>query len=392
MSEEIDKLSVLIAGTYTDTDAYPNVHHRIKTLEACEKLQVTKYNFSSSTKIDYASRSSKLRSILQITWLLVLQTIRCLLAIKKNRKHKVLYIPYPAIFILLGLKLMPRVWAPRRVIADCFISVFDTLVIDRELVSRRSLFARFLRLLEKSAIERADRVVVDTSESAEHFSRILQTERRKFVDVPLAINENVFVHSPYIPDDKTTLKVIFIGTLVPLHKISTLLDAVKILADKQDVSVKIVGDGQQAYLIENFIKSNTDILDTSKFVWIREWQTSEQLQEHIKHSDVCLGIMGMSGKSDRVWPFKNYLYMATGRAVITAGTTTANRMASMSCDPFFFKLEKCTGEELATLLTNLSKSPLYIQSIATNARSFFEKNLAKDKSRRQLLTILADRK
>ena len=193
-----------------------------------------------------------------------------------------------------------------------------------------------------------------------------------------------------MPNDASKLNILFVGTLVPLHRINILLDSVILLAQSSNVRIKIVGDGQQAYLIENFIKAHGDILNTNNFVWIREWQSSEQLHEHIESADVCIGILGNSGKSNRVWPFKNYLYMATGRTLVTADTSVARRLDNMSSVQPFITLQDCTGEELANLLTKLSKSRSAIETLASDARLFFDKYLSKSVYQSRLLALLSD--
>src|SRR3546814_20833323 len=54
---------------------------------------------------------------------------------------------------------------------------------------------------------------------------------------------------------------------------------------------------------------------------ISDWSSgvcsSDLLADQLAQADICLGIFGGGGKASRVLPFKMYLAMAAGKAIIT---------------------------------------------------------------------------
>ena len=57
--------------------------------------------------------------------------------------------------------------------------------------------------------------------------------------------------------------------------------------------------------------------------WERGWQSAEALAAAIRAADICLGIFGAGDKAQRVWPLKNYSYIAVGRDLISDDTPEA---------------------------------------------------------------------
>ena len=120
------------------------------------------------------------------------------------------------------------------------------------------------------------------------------------------------------------------GSMVPLQGIMTILEAARLLEETPAIEFTIIGTGQQAALVENFLIANPRL----RVNWIREIVSAERLRDEIKEADLCLGIFGDSAKADRVLPYKLYYYALLGRPFLTRRSTTLQRVAdpALLCD------------------------------------------------------------
>lgn len=56
------------------------------------------------------------------------------------------------------------------------------------------------------------------------------------------------------PSSQTVTSILFVGTFIPLHGISVIIEAMKLLRDYEDLKFKFIGDGSEAYKLEAAIK------------------------------------------------------------------------------------------------------------------------------------------
>ncbi|ASJ75869.1 glycosyltransferase [Granulosicoccus antarcticus] len=392
MSKTIEKRQILVAGTYTQSDAYPNVRYRIKALKQHPALEIMEVQASSSTRLEYASGRSRLLSLLAMAFSQIKKSVACIFAIVRNRHVDALYIPYPAVPILFFLSFIPQKLLPQRIVADVFISLYDTIVVDRQLIAIGSIFARCLRQVERRALSTATVALTDTPENSDYLAVLLGLPGSLFQDLPLSINEEVFRQNS-IPDislasNNLPFKVLFVGTLVPLHRVDLILDAIMLLKPETNIEITFIGDGQQSYLLESFL--NQAAYDTSKItvLWIRAWQSSSDIQRYVRETHLCLGIMGNEGKSSRVWPFKNYLYMASGKALITAETQVSARLRDLVDYPVFITVDTTEPDKLAQCLLACADDPGFPGELASNAAQFFNKTLSQQATHDRLFRVV----
>jgi glycosyltransferase involved in cell wall biosynthesis len=276
--------------------------------------------------------------------------------------------------------LLPRFLRPRRIIADAFISIYDTAVADRELIKRSGLLARFLKALERRAYTTATLTTVDTDESRDYYAELFDLPRSKFVPVPLATDEDNFCDAAYSATSDVC-NVLFVGTFVPLQGTDVIARAIVELKDSSDISFTIVGSGQCAAAF-------ADILDNplpNNMTWIQEWQDSASVAAHIRAADICLGVFSDGLKAERVWPFKNYAYMACGRALVTADTTTARRMLANDDSHPFVTIPAGDALALAAKIVELADAPEFRSQLARKSRRYYDRHLSNTIVRDQLI-------
>jgi len=299
---------------------------------------------------------------------------------------EIVYIPYPSVGVLALYSLLPSAWRPDKVVADAFISLYETAVMDRSLLDSRGLWARLLRALERRAYRAASKVIVDTEENRVYFARLFDLPESQFEALPLATNEIDFTCLPYAAQEGQC-HVFFMGTFVPLQGLDVIAKAIVALRDRQDIRFTILGYGQTAEQFEAIIGQDMQ----QNLNWITEWQDSDAIARLIESADICLGIFAATPKADRVWPLKNYAYMACGRSLISADTACARRMSKESAGKPFATVPAGDAKALTEMIVTLAESPETRVKLAGEAHDYYDKHLANKVIRRKLIQdILLD--
>lgn len=228
--------------------------------------------------------------------------------------------PFDLIFVgfygyLILEAMRPLIRSP--LLFDAFVSNYDTLVFDREIVDGDSLGGRIALWLDRSACARADHVLVDTASHAEFFAAEIGIERQRITALPVGCNEEIFYPQPREPRAGT--RVLYYCTYLPLHGVDVVLHAASYLA-AQAIEFQIVGDGPLRPAMESLARALR--LGNVRFV---DAMPARAIAQELARADLCLGgHFGPSAKAQRTVPGKLYQMLAAERAVIGADSP-ANR-------------------------------------------------------------------
>ncbi len=361
--------SLLVLGVHLKSEGYPNTLYRLRDLEASNLFRMTEINvpmWSEDTQQRHGF-SRITRNIWRAVFAHFSVVARYLVSVKRPER---VYVPYPGVFILFLLACLPLNFRPRRVVADVFISLYDTVVLDRQLLKRNGVVAQLLKWVEKRAYACADQLVVDTQQNTQFLSTLFNLPETKFVVTPLSIDETNFKYMPYQPSPGNC-RILFVGTLVPLHGIKTILEAASLLSVRADIHFKFIGDGQDAPLVEEWISRQP----INNLAWERAWQSSSKIAEEIDRADICLGIFGEGDKTQRVCPLKVYAYAATGRAIVTGETDwLRGAIKELEYEPFAcVPVNNATA--LAAKLAQLADDQELRAALAVSSRRFYQMHL-----------------
>jgi glycosyltransferase involved in cell wall biosynthesis len=196
-------------------------------------------------------------------------------------------------------------------VLDVFISLHDTVIVDRGLRSSRSLAAFATRALDTLACWSVRSVVVDTPEHADFFARFTHRDRSHFAVLWVGAEEARFVTADDPGDDAPILWYL---TYIPLHGFDTVARAAALLAGDGRM-FRLVGDGQERAAAEELAAE----LGLTNVEFVSPVPESE-LPDEIAQASICLGVFGTSDKAARVVPNKVFQCAASGRAIVTAAT------------------------------------------------------------------------
>lgn len=378
--------SVTIAGVYIKSDAYPNVKYKVEGLLRVAKLKAREINCPPAHLQRLGKSRFKVLGMLRTLGSAVYFAyvhMHTLLSLLFARPKGALYVPYPAVFILFLMSFLPDGSRPARVCADAFISLYDTVVEDRKLISRDNIIARLLFAIERRAYNYADLTLVDTALNAAYLCKIFALPASKVMALPLSINEKIYHYVPYQVKEKRC-NVLFIGTFVPLQGVEVIAQAFTLLQKHSHIHLHLIGDGQTAAQVAAVFKSAA----CTNYTWEQRWQSPEALAQAIGEADICLGIFGSNEKTQRVWPLKNYAYMAMGRAIITADTQAARDMMGSSRLDAFETVPAADHKALARAIEVLANDPEQRMRLAESARLYYAQYLSNAASLEELVAQL----
>jgi glycosyltransferase involved in cell wall biosynthesis len=194
------------------------------------------------------------------------------------------------------------------VVFNPLVSLADTLVSDRGRFASGSLPARVLERIDRHAFRSADLVVADTDAHAQFLSQL--TGRADIAVCFVGAEERLF-RPGWRP--KSTFTALFVGKLIPLQGIETILAAARLVPE---LPFRLIGSGQLAPLLR----------DRPPNVEHVPWVEYELLPRELQRASCALGIFGTTAKAQRVIPNKVFQAIACGVPVVTANTPAAREL------------------------------------------------------------------
>lgn len=203
------------------------------------------------------------------------------------------------------LRGVPVIW-------DAFLSLYNTVVEDRAMASRRSPVALLLYIMEWLACRAADRVVLDTRAHADYFVNKFGISADRCGVVWVGAEPEVFpVAAKNDSHDQDERMVLFYGQFIPLHGIETIIAAARKIRD-ESIQWVIIGSGQEEERIRRIIEQYQLV----RIKWL-PWVSYPEISQWIHRADVCLGIFGETAKAARVIPNKVFQILMSGKPLIT---------------------------------------------------------------------------
>lgn len=315
-------MKVLYFGTYSKGEGYPRNNVIIKGLRK-SGIEVTECHEplwkGPDEKMAGARMGVGLFKLLPRFLSAYLQLIRKFF---KTHNYSLIIVGYSGHIDIFLAKLL-TIFKRKPLVFDAFLSLYDTAVLDRKVVSKGSFRARALWWLDKASCAISDLVLLDTNEHITFFVETFRLPRNKFCRV-FACAEEEFLEGDGVGvnEKKDGFNVLFFGTYIPLHGIQTIIKAAKLLDDYKDIHFILIGKGQ--LLLE--MKSLAQELGVQNLTFEDNWVSPKDIKGYIRNASVCLGVFGETGKAKRVIPLKVYGCLSQGRAVITGDTPAVREL------------------------------------------------------------------
>jgi glycosyltransferase involved in cell wall biosynthesis len=253
----------------------------------------------------------------------------------------------------LDLPAARRAARGRPVVFNPLVSLADTLVGDRRRFRPGSLAARALERIDHRAFRSADLVVADTET---HARFLAQLAGRDDIAVCFVGAEERLFQPSWQPAE--TFTVLFVGKLIPLQGVDTILAAARAVPE---IPFRLVGSGQLTSLLAERPANVQHIA----------WLEYEQLPDEIRSAGCVLGIFGTSPKAQRVIPNKAFQALACGAPLVTADTPAARELLIDAESALL--VPPGDPEALAEALRRLAGDEQLAQHIAAGGRAVYER-------------------
>lgn len=366
-------MKLYVGGVGLAGAGYPNAARTIELLERQSDIEVIQCGRWLPPDL-HLWKLARLPRWRALRWILVLVfgNLASLfrVCVRNWRTPGPVYVPYPGLFFLFWASLVPNRWRPACIV-DSYISVWDSMFRDRAADSSRTVVARALKRAEARALRAATLVLVDTEANRKLFVQEFGLDAANIRSLPLAIDEEQFTAAPQPsgPEGGSRIRVIFVGTLIPLHGIGVVLDALLPLLDDPRLEFRLIGSGQQAEQVAEFMEQHPD----ARVTWVRDWCALDRIASEIAASDICLGVFGGDGKAARVLPFKLYMYLACGRAIISqAGLSTPEGVPP----PPIEALDSADGPRLADAIRQMADQSSRRRELQGEAAAYYRRWLS----------------
>jgi glycosyltransferase involved in cell wall biosynthesis len=230
--------------------------------------------------------------------------------IKKYRKEKnysLVFIPWRGIMSLPLVKILTR----KKIIYFPYISIFDSLVVDRRKIGEKSIKAKMIKWAEKKACQLSHIVVVENIETKKFFSNTYNIPESKFQILNWGADREIFQPIP-IKQKQKIFRVLYFGTYIPFHGVDIIVKAAEKLQKYKDIKFILCGEGQT--LNENKKLVKKEQIKNIEFLGHVEF---EVLKDQISKSDICLGVFGKSELRNHVFTNKISQILESQKPLIT---------------------------------------------------------------------------
>jgi glycosyltransferase involved in cell wall biosynthesis len=254
----------------------------------------------------------------------------------------------------LDLPVARRVARTRPVVFNPLVSLWDTLVDDRGRFSPTSPVARLLRGIDRRAFTGADLVVADTEAQRRYFAHSFDLRPDRVQVCLVGAEERLFRQGWQPP---AAFEALFVGKLIPLHGLETILEAARLLPR---IPFRLVGSGQLEGLLD---------ARPANVEWI-PWVDYDKLPAVISAAGCVLGVFGTSPKAARVIPNKVYQALACGTPVVTADTHAARELLTHERDALL--VAPGDPAALAAAIARLAGNELLTRALGGAGRETYE--------------------
>ena len=235
------------------------------------------------------------------------------LAVRRVKPADAVLVGYPGHLDVPSARIAAR---GRPIVFDPLVSLFDTLVDDRRRFAARSLTGRALLEVDRMAFRNADLVVADTDAHAAFYEDRFGLAPERLCVCRVGADERLFQPRPQPP---AAFQALFVGKLIPLHGVETILAAARLATD---VPFRIVGSGQLDRKLDGAAANVEHI----------PWVEYKRLPSELHRAGCALGVFGTSAKAQRVIPNKAYQALACGVPLVTGDTPAARELLTSGHD------------------------------------------------------------
>jgi glycosyltransferase involved in cell wall biosynthesis len=279
------------------------------------------------------------------------------------------FVGYMGHFLVIFLRLFTR----KPIVFDFYLSLYDMMCNDRKVYSPQSLAGKITYWIEKKSLEQADYIIVDTHTLIEMLSTTYDIPKKKFIRVPLTINEEN-VKPLKTKRYKKVFTVLYVGSYIPLHGTPVIIEAARILQEQKDDTFFImIGQGPDYQTCRNL--ANTYALNNIEF---KGYMPLEELNYYYNACDINLGLFNNGERANSVVLNKTNDSFRVGKPHLTLATDAMKEAFKDNEDIFY--VHDIDPQTLAERIIELKNDPKLVETVGKNALHSYDKKLSNAKA------------
>lgn len=266
-----------------------------------------------------------------------------------------------------GLVIFLRPFCRKNIIYNAVLSVYERLIVSRNLASWLSVKALYYWFIDFVAVHFADLTVVESDCQAEYFQKLFKVNGKKIFRNWIGVDEDKFFYDPSI-EKYPVFTVLFRGAIQPETGAEYLIQAAKILENE---SIKFImhGGGQ---LLDK-IKMMINELRPKNLDFSSDFLPAAALRALMQKCHLSIGQLSDHERLNRTVPHKVYESLAIKLPYLTAANKGILELVKegetcIVCEP-------ANSKSLAEKISWARDNSEELERIAENGYEFYKKEL-----------------
>jgi glycosyltransferase involved in cell wall biosynthesis len=298
--------------------------------------------------------------------------------ISKLRKLKsdydILWIGY----LQASLVPLARIFSRKTIIYNAPFSMYETYILDREVISRYSPRAWFIWFLDFLAFHLADICLLESQSQKSFVSEKFYVKHGKLHSIFSGADTKIFFPDPAVKKTDT-FTVLFRGMFIPGTGVEYVLEAAEILK-KENINFLVIGWGQDLEMVKERVGNlpRVELIET--------FLPAAELRKRMLQCHVMLGQFSSNKRMDRTIQHKNIEAMALGMPFITRDSISNRELLEDEKNCLFVK--PANARELAKAILRLRDDKNLRDKLSLGALENCEKKLSAKALAEQVLAII----
>jgi len=269
----------------------------------------------------------------------------------------------------------------RPLVLDAYVSTFETLCEDRQIVRSESILGRLAAWLDRRSAQVASQVVTDTVADAQYFHCRFGVPEDKITAIYVGCDDALFFpRSGRQVDDR--IDVFYYGSFLPLQGIDTIIKAAAELGHYPRFHFTIGGSGMRYAQIKEMVDRlalvNVDLVG---------WIPFDELPAYIAQASICLGGHFSKGaKAARVISTKTFQFLAMRKPTIVGANAATAELFEDGRDVLAVPMGDPTA--LAQAILRLGGDAELCAALADNGYALFQDKLTTEAIAERLAAVL----
>lgn len=266
-----------------------------------------------------------------------------------------------------ALAVFMRFFSGKKIVYNAILSLYERMIISRELAPKLSAKAIYYWLLDFFAVNFSNLTLVESEKQADFFKKIFLVPRKKVLRSYIGVDDDNFFYDPSI-SKSSVFTVIFRGALMPEAGGECVIEAAKLL-EKEDIKFIMHVGGM---LLEKTEKTIGE-LKLKNLEYTSNLMPYEELRMLMQKSHVSLGQLSNHPRLDRTIPHKAYESLIMKLPYLTASNKGILELLKpeetcLTCNP-------ADPKSLAEKILWAKNNPAELNRIAENGYKFYLSSL-----------------